>query len=412
MNDTQIAVSPGNIGASGSRRSFIANLIIVTASVSLVVWALQLLHTRLTSVISRDAVINGALIDINAPISGDITGLPVTTGAAVSADQALFTIQNARLDELPIQEIQSQIRDKEAELDRAVRRLGQLQDLYREAVTDQGSQYTLEVAQARDSIDQAKNELGATQAQYELSNRNYKSAQMLFESGAISKADFDEAQLEREQYINQVRASEARLRAEYAKQSSAEQSLSLSGYRGNYDLKVRRRDLESDIVDQQKVVEGLRRSIQNAKAELERAQKDFALKNKAEIKAPVSGVVYSINARKGQYVEQGTLLGKALDCNRRWVDVFVDEREVQRLSPGIPATIELYGTDSRTLQGRISLIRSGLGRLAAGQDVAVPIAENMPRMTQVRVDLEASTEAENPDVMCYVGYTGKVSFRL
>ena len=43
-------------------RSLLSNVLILIVSAGLVVLAIRLLHTRLTSVVSRDAVINGTLI--------------------------------------------------------------------------------------------------------------------------------------------------------------------------------------------------------------------------------------------------------------------------------------------------------------------------------------------------------------
>jgi len=92
--------------------------------------------------------------------------------------------------------------------------------------------------------------------------------------------------------------------------------------------------------------------------------------------------------------------------------VFVDEQAVRSLQPGTPASIELYGSNAQVLQGKVSLVRSGIGRLAAGEDVAVPIMPNLPRNTQVRVDLDPTTAKNNPNLFCHVGYTGRVTFKV
>jgi hypothetical protein len=57
------------------------------------------------------------------------------------------------------------------------------------------------------------------------------------------------------------------------------------------------------------------------------------------------------------------------------------------------------------------MIRSGLGRLAAGEEVAVPTAPNLPRKAQVRIDLEPDTQ-NSSGRFCYVGYTGEVTFKV
>jgi hypothetical protein len=94
------------------------------------------------------------------------------------------------------------------------------------------------------------------------------------------------------------------------------------------------------------------------------------------------------------------------------VDVFVDEKAVRSLPPGTPAQIEFYGETAPTLQGQVSLVRSGIGRLAAGEDVAVTVSQHLPRTSQVRVELDSQADRGTPEQFCYVGYTAKVTFEV
>lgn len=122
-----------------------------------------------------------------------------------------------------------------------------------------------------------------------------------------------------------------------------------------------------------------------------------------------------MNAQNGKLLEKGESVGQVLDCSRRWIDVFVDEQSLSELQPGTRATVELYGAPlnsySQTLHGKISLVRSGVGRLTAGEEVAIPINANLARNTQVRVELDANTQKDNSK-FCYVGYTGRVTFQI
>jgi multidrug resistance efflux pump len=168
--------------------------------------------------------------------------------------------------------------------------------------------------------------------------------------------------------------------------------------------------VQLQIADQRKAIATLTENIKNAQAELVQAKRDMEQKEKIVVKVPTSGVLWHLSVQKGQFVQQGTRLGQLLDCNRRWVDVFIDEQAVRSVHPGTPATIKLYGFQSQVLQGRVSMIRSGIGRLTAGEDVAVPITPNMPRQSQVRVELDTTTPKGSPNHLCFVGYTGRVTF--
>lgn len=228
----------------------------------------------------------------------------------------------------------------------------------------------------------------------------------------MAQTQLDDAKRELETSKNLVDSLEARLKATRANQKAIGLGLNLARSRSNYDPRIRLQELQLEIADQRQLIATLKQNIKNAQAELIQAKTDMERKEQIVVNVPTSGVIWNLLAQRGQFVQQGTTLGKVLDCSRRWVDVFVDEQAVRSIQPGIPATIELYGSEAQVLHGRVSIIRSGLGRLAAGEDVAVPITPNMPRNSQVRVNLDPSTPKGTPNLLCYVGYTGKVTFKV
>lgn len=393
-------------------RSLLSNLLILMISAGLIVLSLRLLQTRLTSVISRDAVINGTLIDINSPLEGTITELRVKTGEAVPKDKTVITLNNDRVSKLQVQEITSRINEQQAQLERAQAQLERQLALLQLLLDDQQNQSRLEMLEAKDSVAQAEAELKGAQARYQVAQTSYNRSKFLATEGALAQTQLDDAKRELEESKNLVGSLEARLKVVRANQKAVGFGLNLSRSRSNYDPSIRLQELQLQIADQRKAIATLKQNISNAKAELIQAKADMERKEKIAVEIPTSGVLWNLSAQRGQFVQQGTRLGQVLDCNKRWVDVFVDEKAVRSLHPGMPATIELYGSDSQVLQGRVSIIRSGLGRLAAGEDVAVPITPNMPRNSQVRVDLDPATPKGTPNVLCYVGYTGRVTFQV
>lgn len=393
-------------------RSLLSNLLILTASIGLVFLSLRLLHTKLTSVISRDAVINGTLIDINAPLEGTVTELTVKTGEAVPQDKTVITLKNDRVSKLQVQEIQSRINEQQAQLQRAESQLQRQLSLLQLLLEDQKNQSRLETLEAGDSVAQAEAELKSAQARYQIAKTSYERSNFLTKEGAMAQTQLDDAKRELETSKNLVDSLEARLKAIRANQKAIGLGLNLARSRSNYDPRIRLQELQLQIADQRQLIATLQQNIKNAEAELIQAKTDMERREQIVVNVPTSGVIWNLLAQRGQFVQQGTTLGKVLDCNRRWVDVFIDEQAVRSIQPGTQAKIELYGSEAQILHGRVSIIRSGLGRLAAGEDVAVPITPNMPRNSQVRVDLEPSTPKGTPNLLCYVGYTGKVTFKV
>lgn len=393
-------------------RSLLSNLLILAASVGLVIASVRLLHTKFTSVISRDAVINGTLININAPEDGTITELPVKTGESVSLDKEILTIKNERISKLPTQAIITRINDQKAQLDRAQAQLERQLILIQSFSQEQQNQAKLESIEAQNSVAEVESELQGTKARYQIAQKSYDRSKFLTIEGALAQTQLDAVAKELEESKNLVGSLEARLQAIRANQKATGLGLTLARSRSGYDPRIRLQEMQLQIADGRKAIATLQQGIKDAKAELVEAQTDASRKEKVVVKVPTLGVMWHISVQPGQFVQQGATLGQVLDCKRRWVDVFVDEKSVRSIQPGTPATIELYGSNAQVLQGHVSMIRSGLGRLAAGEDVAVPITPNMPRNSQVRVDLEANKDNGDPSLMCYVGYTGRVTFQI
>jgi multidrug resistance efflux pump len=396
----------------GIPRSLLSNLLILIAGTGLVVLSLRLLHDRLTSVISRDAVINGTLIDINAPLEGTVTELRVKTGDAISKEKTVITLQNERVSKLPVQEIKSRINQQQGELERAQSQLDRQLALLQILLDDQKNQSQLENLEAQESVAQVEAELQSAQSRYQIAQVSYKRSSFLAQAGALAQVQLDTAKRELEESKNSVSSLEARLKAVRSNQKAIGLGLNLSRSRSNFDPRIRLQEVQLQIADQRKAIATLQQNIKNAQAELVQAKRDMEQKEKIVVKVPTSGVLWHLSVQQGQFVQQGTRLGQLLDCNRRWVDVFVDEQAVRSVHPGTSATIKLYGFQSQVLQGRVSMIRSGIGRLTAGEDVAVPITPNMPRQSQVRVELDTTTPQGSPNQLCFVGYTGRVTFEV
>lgn len=393
-------------------RSLLSNLLILALSAGLIFWSTRLIREKFTTVTSIDAVINGALTDIKAPQEGVIADLGLKTGEMIGRDRTLLTLKNDRVAKLQVQEINSRIKQQQAQLSQAQVQLARQQSLLQVLQADRENQQRLEVLEVQNSIQEVASELQKAKSGYQLAQIQHKRFAFLKAQGAVSQAILDTARTEMEQKKAEINSLEARINVLRTNQQAAKLGLTLSKTRSNSDPRIRLEEMQTEISNQRQTIQTLKQNIANTQAELAQANADLKLKQAVVVNAPISGVVWRLDAQEGKVVQQGESLGQILDCNKRWVDVFVDERTVKSIQPGTPATIELYGSSSPILQGQVSMVRSGLGRLTAGGDIAVPIPPNAPRNTQVRVELNSDTESGNPGFFCYVGYTGKVTFQI
>jgi multidrug resistance efflux pump len=412
MQESPIS-SQGYQGYKLPSRSLLANLLIAFLTTGLVVWSFQLIRDRVMSVTSEDAVINGSLTDIKAPETGVVSQLPVNTGDTSTLGKPLFKLQNVRVSQLQAQSMQTKLSQQKLQLERAEVQLNQQIRLLETASTDKNAQYDLENVEAQQFVERIASDLRGAEARYRLAQLNHQRFQFLRAEGAIAQANLDTATIELEQRRAEADSLRNQLEAMQANRQAVQAGLTLTRTRSSSDPRLRLEELQMQIADQRQVVETLKQSIRDAEAELAQATTDLENQQAAVVSAPAQGVIWRLVVKEGTFVKQGEHLGQMLDCSKRWVDAFVDEQALRSLQPGTPATITLYGADAKVLQGRVSMIRPGSGRLTAGEDIAaIPAAANLPRKAQVRVELDPSSDRGGSGMFCYVGYTGRVNFQV
>lgn len=392
-----------------ANRSLIANILIVVFSIGLITWAIRLVQSKYTSVASLDAVVNGVVIDIKTPQEGIIKSLKADTGSIIKKDVILLSVENDQVSNLEAKQISSRLSSQQSQLVSAEGQLDQLLSLTDLLQSDNQNQKRLEVSDYSDRNEQFESDLRGAIARAKLAGLNYDRAVFLQKEGAYSQSVLDLAKVEFQARQSEVESLEARRQSILTNREAASIGLTLERTRSNSDPRIRLEEVQLQISNQQRTIIALRQSIDDAKSELIEANADVNRRRNAIVKSPVSGVIWKLGAREGQLVRQEQSIGQMIDCSKRWVDVYVEEQSVEAIQIGMPAKIELYAASTLVLNGKVSLIRSGLGRFNAGEDVAITIPQNLPRTAQVRVDLDKNSDLGAPNVFCYIGYTGKVT---
>ncbi|HUX44410.1 MAG TPA: efflux RND transporter periplasmic adaptor subunit [Terracidiphilus sp.] len=93
-------------------------------------------------------------------------------------------------------------------------------------------------------------------------------------------------------------------------------------------------------------------ALTDAEANLEAAKH---VENQTQVRAPISGTVYSLNAGKTEYVEQGKLLLEMADLTHERVRAYFDEPEIGRLAVGQPILIKWDALPGHIWHGHIEL---------------------------------------------------------
>jgi multidrug resistance efflux pump len=405
-------------------RSPLGNLVMVLISAGLLVWSWQFLRHRMLSVVSVDAVINGTLVDLKAPEEGIVTQVPGRAGMSIQPGEPLFVLNNDRATALPAQALISRRNQARADLKRAEAKLDGQRAILQTALADNQTQTRLESADADQRINQLQADLRAAQSRQSLAQLQRDRLANLRREGAIAQSSLDTAEADWEQRSNEVSSLEAQIAMLKLNRTAVGEGLTLSRTRSNYDPRLRLQELQLQITDSRAEVAALQQTLRDSEAEVAKAEQELQRKQAMTIPSPVAGVLWKLNAQEGRFLQRGESLGQVADCRQRWVDAIVDETAIAALKIGGPAEVQLTGAEAGVvLTGKISMIRSGMGRLAAGEDVASPTTPNLPRQAQIRVDLDppsaspVSMGRQNPGdggsshgTLCYIGYTGRVTF--
>jgi HlyD family secretion protein len=76
------------------------------------------------------------------------------------------------------------------------------------------------------------------------------------------------------------------------------------------------------------------------------------------VRAPFDGIVYSLPAKQGSFVNAGDLLLQVADLDKVLVRAFVDEPDVARLAPGDPIEVTWDAIPGRTWQAKVTVVPS------------------------------------------------------
>lgn len=99
----------------------------------------------------------------------------------------------------------------------------------------------------------------------------------------------------------------------------------------------------------------VRAQAEQAQAEYQAAQE---LVRNANLTTPRDGIVYSLPARQGAFVNTGDLLVQVADLHTVQVRAFIDEPDIGRLANGEQVTIAWEGQPGRSWEGKVTRVPS------------------------------------------------------
>ncbi|MFN3926847.1 MAG: HlyD family secretion protein [Pseudanabaenaceae cyanobacterium] len=388
----------------------------ILIGVGLVGIAGYLLWQRQSRVVSRVGYINGALINIYAPITGTFRLEPVHPGETLTQGKLIGEVINERNSqiEIDIEDMRSRLRLAQSQLQTVNNRLANRSAMYSALAEKANQQSGLDVAFFQANLERSRSELREAEARLELARKEVQRFTNLAREGAVPQQRADQAIAEMKSIQQVVESRRAEIQRNLTSLEATRAGLQIDSARTFSFPEIRMLDLTREINDLEQEKRNLEVTIQNLQREVKNGEKQLQLQRSAVIRNPVDTVVWSVNIRTGAlgaHVGAGTLLVQLLDCREVWATALVAEQETRNLRLNQRAEVRVLDGTNRIFKGRIKAIRGGVGRVPVGTDVAVPPSDLVRNEIEVQVSLDdRGAEIAKEGVFCSVGQSVEVSF--
>jgi HlyD family secretion protein len=294
-------------------------------------------------------------IDVSAEVSGRIKEIRVQEGQEVMAGSLLAIIDTpenrikAEQSEISVESAENELkkleegnREEEINVQRALVQQG-------EAAVRQSEDA---VKQVEALVGQSEQSLKSAQETYSLRKSQYDDIKMLFDSGAASGQDFENAEYSlntaayaMESAEHSVDSAKAQLSSSKAQVEGAKSQLAAS--------KEKLMLLINGAAE---------RSINASEYGVAQAEKSLELTkltlDKSKLLAAREGIVETVNFSAGEYVGIGSPLMTIIDQSDLWVKIYVPERVLPGLKLGKPVSIRCDYLNEKEIKGQIIYISS------------------------------------------------------
>jgi multidrug resistance efflux pump len=397
--------------------SLLNRAILLGAGVSLFVVGLAKATENVRSVTATKAFVNGKIVSIDSPIGGQVQ-IPssLESGELVRADHALLKVVNNLASSDVLRNLEMELAAEKAKLTglNSRIRLERSRELSppQPDLSLELSQTSSAIQLAQQSILQAQAELKTAEKTAQLFQTKSQRFNDLVSEGAVPQTAADEVQTAQQGSQNQVEVMRSKVAAS---------ELQLAQQQRQYQqLQLKQAGQTSPnpeaLKTQQQTIAVLMQDKAELQAKIREKEKAIAqLRKSADYRAVSAnnGIVWEVLVQNGDQIAPGQPLVKVIDCNRLWVDAFVNIDDLPRVQIDSPVEVELRGSPLK-LKGRVRTVRSHLmGTPRIGQDAAVmPPNLDSQQFAQVRIELQDTAALNTPQSsatnFCRVGQLAQV----
>ena len=356
---------------------------------------------------SADATINARLYVVRAPIEGRVTLAVRSIGARVNPGVLVADITDERFDTARLLNLERDRDNQQIELKRIAEQSAALSQA-RAGFDAQSIDYQRgRIRQIEARIAETRAAQDAAAARLRQADADFKRANELNVRGVQTVANLDRARATYDVAQQDVVSAQQRINYFETELVSARAGVFIGESYNDAPFSTQRiRELDLRLaelsVEEQQVKARTAQFDRQIDAERLRVNRLTS----AALNARVPGVAWDFLVDDGEFARRGQDLVKVVDCNSLIVTAGVSEALYDSLSIGAPAQFRLFG-DERIFDGTITRL-GGSGASSLYANLAVgPSPQHLQRFD---VTVTIPELAEQPDLDCAIGRTGRVIF--
>lgn len=350
---------------------------------------------------SINAIVNTRYVAIKSPIDGSLEGFTKIPGQAVDEAEELLKINNTRLRESAVNEMeveQKTLTERSLGLQQHLNNLKELQKELQNRVSVHRSH---ELLRLEEQLSQAKSEKKAQESlireQAVLNERN----KLLLKDNFISAAQLEASQYALEVNQSRLEVFQARIKLLETERQAVHNFVYLGEGRNDVPYTQQRLDdIRLQITD---VTARLRENGQRSsdvRLQISKERDKMALSQTASIRSPSSGVLWRKYGNNGTEVVTGAELAHVIHCENLFLDVAVPESSLASFEIGKTVQYRLIGS-TKWLTGTIDAATGSGNNL---QDVTLAAQLNRDKKdARIFVKIQASDLDHPQQNLCYVG---------
>ncbi len=375
----------------------------------LLVFPAILVLVGLRGFVVRNAVVTAELLQLRAPIDGNVTALTAKRGLYLPTGGPAVTMTDQRADRRELEATRLELIRVEAAIAARQADLSALQTLLEEIDT------------------RLPRVLAGIQADLSLQQQGALARR----PGLEARVAYLTKQSERARRLQGTAASQATLEAAEADLATAQAELQA------LDLTIERLAQQQDyldggllvteltddalsLLDSQRSLRARRQSgalelslLQATqallRARLEEEQRHLALRAEATLMLPPDSAIWEVLVAPGTDLVAGLPLLSYIACAERFVEAAVDDSTVELLTADHPVEVTLYGSDE-TMIGRVAAVYGSGGQVTRRSSLAAQLAELGTSDAVVLIEIGDPLLPAREHRLCDVGRTAYVSF--